>query len=88
MRRAIRLLVLLAIVGAVCIASSQTRGPQWTVHCEMACTDGYRSGWDDSEYVNEAHAKRLADEFQTTCYDDLITGGCEMPSCRCEAVKR
>jgi hypothetical protein len=53
MRRAIRLLVLLAIVGAVCIASSQTRGPQWTVHCEMACT-----------------------------------GGCEMPSCRCEAVKR
>ena len=88
MRKAIRLLVLLVIVGIVCVASSQTRGPQWTVHCEMSCTDGYRSGWDDSEYADEAHARRTAVEFQATCYDDLFAGGCEMPSCRCEAVKR
>jgi hypothetical protein len=88
MRKLIRLLVLLAIVGIVCVASSQPRGPEWTVRCEMACVGGFRSAWDDWEYEGEAHAKRLAVEFQATCYEDLLAGGCEMPSCTCAAVKR
>lgn len=88
MRKLIRLLVLLAVVGIVCVVSAQSRGPQWTVTCEMSCAGGYLSGWDDWEYTDAEHARRTAVEFSATCVEDLRNGGCELPSCVCKAVER